>query len=650
MANLVSDMVNLVSAMSDNLAWGLACAVLSPGLRSVLVFDAPSAVLRDASAVAAEMLQVITEFPVTQVTLGTVESDDDLWGTLKLGGDEQEVPLTWQPGLLVGEQVGSGLQLVLIPDLTQLNLATARSGVMLIGADIAHLERHGQKKQWQPLMFWLAGCAGKNVGQVSPHLLDRFALRLNYQVPDGIHSLEERVAEIMEWISVHPSSEQIKLDRLSVQAREMLQRGVQFNPTLTDEAVNQILAYSTTLKNYTPRREIALARLAVAIAKLKAQTPVTATHVNDAAQLIGLPSLAVPTGIPQPRKLPVHPTPPEQPQQPSEDPDLVESKITLVLPNEGAVQPSQEPIYQTPSETLPPSSLPSRPITPYPEDQTPVEREATSLRLPPRRYQSSIAARGSVIGVERATKVHDIAWVSTLLEAAKFQTIRLQQTERKTGQLLILPTDLRTYRRSPVPEQMLVILLDYTCLSRVSHPTTSASRAWEDVLFPHLKWAYVERASVCLIQVGSGNARHELRAECLTAQSMLVPQLGAALEAKSGKATPLAHGLDLALQTLRHALQHGRNTVQYARFVVLSDGRGNVPLEASRSGYVTLPIYREGIDDALQVAQRIRSLDGVELFVLDPQPQAYRKLPLELAEALGATAIPIPLPELSEAE
>jgi magnesium chelatase subunit D len=116
-----------------------------------------------------------------------------------------------------------------------------------------------------------------------------------------------------------------------------------------------------------------------------------------------------------------------------------------------------------------------------------------------------------------------------------------------------------------------------------------------------------------------------------------VPRIRMGLESAAGRATPLAHGLDLALQTLRHALQHGRSTVGRAVLVVISDGRGNVPLESSRLNQMpTQPVKRQGIEDALAVAGQIRSLKQVEAIVLNPQPKHYADLPVKLALALGA--------------
>jgi magnesium chelatase subunit D len=95
-------------------------------------------------------------------------------------------------------------------------------------------------------------------------------------------------------------------------------------------------------------------------------------------------------------------------------------------------------------------------------------------------------------------------------------------------------------------------------------------------------------------------------------------------------------------------MQHGRNAVQYAQFVIISDGRGNVPLEASHAGKITRSVNREGVDDALQVAQQIHSLDNVKTVLFNPQPQQYAELPLTLARALRAKTILIPLQEAAK--
>jgi magnesium chelatase subunit D len=351
---------------------------------------------------------------------------------------------------------------------------------------------------------------------------------------------------------------------------------------------------------------------------------VTVQQVDRAAQLIGLKP-------PLPAERPIQPStlPPETPAPAPEPSPLPEIPQTIDSPALPAHKPE---VYRSDSQT----DLPAAPVdlgqpqNPYPEDQTPTEREAASLRMPPRRFRAATVGHGTIVGVEPATIPQDIAWVSTLLEAAKYQAFRRQGDESR---LILRSADLRRYRRAAVPEQMLMLVLDYTCLRDCQ---------WQAALLPYLQWAYVERATVCLVQVGA--AGQELQAEKVSAQSVLVPRIRMGLERGGGRSTPLAHGLDLALQTLRHALQHGRSAVQEAVLVVVSDGRGNVPLTASRMNQKpTQPVKRQGIEDALDVAGQIRSLKSVEAVVLNPQPKHYADLPVKLALALGAKIEAIPV-------
>lgn len=77
-------------------------------------------------------------------------------------------------------QQANEIPLIIIPNLATLSLAAARACIMLVDANVVHLERHGQKVAWSPRYYWLAACHQEEVGSVSSHLLDRFALRLSW--------------------------------------------------------------------------------------------------------------------------------------------------------------------------------------------------------------------------------------------------------------------------------------------------------------------------------------------------------------------------------------------------------------------------------------------------------------------------------------
>ncbi|BAZ52103.1 Mg-chelatase subunit ChlI-like protein [Nostoc sp. NIES-4103] len=614
-------------SLTDSFTRSLACAAITPGLRSILLFDSSFEVLQLAAQIIAEMLEVVVGDTVKAVYLNSFESEENLWGSWQLSAQSEKQLLQWKPGLLAND---SELRLVIIPDLTKLSLAAARACVVLMGTDVAHLQRHGQQTQWQPNICWLAGCGTGEVGMVSPHLLDRFALRLKAEV----RKTKDRAKEILELIDEQESAKANKPELiLPIEIEDKLKKALRHHPQISPKAIARILNYTPQLEEIYPRREIALARLSLANVRLEGADEMSANDVDIAARMIGLspisePIKETPNPIPEPVREPA-------PRKQERLPEIPNLKVTATT------EKISELVYQpTQSEFIAPTplNLTSNLENLYPEDTAAVERDVDSLRLPTRRFRSKAVPRGSIIGVEKAKTLQDIALVPTLIEAAKYQPIRCKDKTASQKPLLQLsPTDFYSYRRSPVAEQMLMLLIDYTCLQDCD---------WQEELLPYLSWAYVERASVCLIQVGAANASNFLQAERIMAHSILVPRINAGLEAGRGKATPLAHGLQLGLQTLRHALQHGRSTVDEAVLVVISDGRGNVPLD----GCIKPPVGRKGVEDALLVAESIGNLDKVKTVLLNPQPEQYRDLPLELAEKMGASVFDIPPLRIVEEE
>lgn len=614
---------------------GLACAALDPGLRSILVFDASYADLQQIAALLAQMLAGTTDLPVEHALLGSASRDDDLWGYLPLpgsGGGEAVKPFA---NLFSRTRNSDKLQLIIIPDLSRLSLVAARAAIMLIGADVAHLERHEQQERWRPRLCWLAACssADEQIGAISPHLLDRFALRLGWQdiVPPTARSQQERRADLLT--AMQPDSANVNVSPpLAPEQCQRIRKARQRDVTVTPAALERITAYTADMEHYTPRREIALARLARTLARLWGHDEMSAEHVERAARMLGLHAASQAQEADQPSaSAPQIPPAPQTSSDPGAAPQPPLPEPEHMLPRtlqDGATTPSvllvPEPAH------LPSFASDMLASQPYPEDSAPVAREAASLRMPAHRSPLARSDSGPIIGVEQSETLEDLAIVSTILHAAMFRAVRQPSED---GRLRFLTSDLRHYRRGVVPEHMLMLLLDYTALRDCD---------WQEALLPYLHSAYTDRASIALVKVGGEDAPHLLQAEIVSARSLLVPQIARAFDVQRGGATPLAHGLDLALQMLHKALQHGRSAVGLVTFVALTDGRGNVPLAASRHRKVTTIVTREGIEDALHVALKIGALKRVESVVLHPPLTACTDLPVRLAWALGGRCEMIP--------
>ena len=632
----------------------LCCVALNRGLRSILLFDISPVDLQQITGVLISLLKAVTECGIVPIKLGTFESEDDLWGQIGLWGELENQAFKWQSGLLGKTENDQEIRLVIIPDLTKLSLAAMRACVVLMGADVVHLERHGQNLYWQPNLCWLVGCSSQpeEIGKISPHLLDRFAIRLNGKINNNT----DRVSQIKQLLNDERLEQKslFKEREIEPELQQWLKQVSISPPKMTSEALKRILDYTSPSTVYH-RRELSLARFSSTFAQLEAEEQVTVAHVDRVAKMIGL-KLKQEIGNSNNQNINIIPIPGiDSPENELKSEPSLELKDKLKQ-NSGYNDPKKEkelPIYKGDKpQSFPDISLPNiEPLeNPYIEDIAPLEREMASLKFPTRRFKSKAIARGTIIGVEKSSTVQDLAIVRTLLEAAKFQNIRQNNHLNSHRKLKISPTDIYRHRRAPVAEQMLMVLIDYTCLE---------SCQWEEQLFPYISWAYTQRASIGIMQVGIATDStilkeeelklsinfEELRAKKISAQNVLVPSINIALDlekTKKGKATPLAHGFDLTLQTLRHALQHGRNTIQKAVLVVISDGRGNVPLEASHLGEIKPPVGRKGFEDALEIAQKIGNLDNVEVVFLNPQSKQYPDLPLSLAKELRAKVVAIP--------
>jgi magnesium chelatase subunit D len=617
----------IAASNSDNtFLRGLSCAALDPALRSVLVFDCSPSTLRTATSDLAAMLQAVTGRSAEVVTLSSAHSEEDLWARPSIFQFRLHAKLVWKFRGLAQSGSDPAPRIVCIPDLTRLSLPAERACVALTGAPMGILQRHGLDLTWVPHLFWLAACKRDRIGELSPHLLDRFAMRLNAPLANAT----DRVTDVVAWVTgVSLPVNESSVTPLLTQ----LQMAAPVPPVITAAALSRTQNLLRDTEAEGLRRQLALARLGRALAWLGGALEVTDKDIDEAAKLIGL---AVPLSLspnsPQPEAIPVSmPSVTRPASAPVATPTrpLDNTSDVTTTSEEFSVDPGV--ITAPDSEMVFPASSISRPSDPYPEDSAPILRNQDSLQMPPRRYRADTAAGGPIIGVQHATDLRDLALFETILEATKYRFVRSRQAKHNS-ELQFARTDLRSYRREHLPEQLLVLVLDYTCLH---------ARDWQEALLPHLSWAYVERASICLVQVGVRSARNQLRAQTVVARRLLSPDLRTAFQSPPGVATPLAHGLELAERFLRTALQHGRATIQKARLVVLSDGRGNVPLDASHAGRLLEPVAQQGIDDALRIAEVLSSLSHLERIFLNPEPRQQADLPLALARALNAIIEPV---------
>ena len=609
------------------LTWLASCCALQPRLDGVLLLDLPPEALPDVAEGFRDVLALAGQGLGGQglggqgasrtVRLGLSQDEDALWTSLRLHDDAGPARLATADGPLV-RAPHEGRLVVAVPDLARLPLPAARAATALLDAPVASLQRHGRDLTWATGTLWLAACSSAEIGQVSPHLLDRFAVRFPAGAlvprPDPLTRVEAALAGAA-------------VPRLRAPLPPRAWRAALASHGAQPELDGDAVAYAVALHARAPglRRPLGLLRLAVATARLAGRSRVDRDQVEEVAVLTGLvdPTLAG-------ARVPDRPTIVVE-EVPSA-PEVRARSSHLPAPEPVDRDARDLPVLGVPAEVLEAGPAAVRRDRSFPEDTAEPDRELAPLQLPWQRQGGRSADRGTVVGTEPARSLHDLAWFDTLRSAALYRHVRPGAEDGDAG-LVVSPADLRSYRRAPHPDSLLVLVLDHTC---------RGDWDWLPHLAPYLHQAYADRAAVCLVEVGGAGAPSPLRAERRLLRNLLDPRLPAALERRPGGATPLAHGLELALAAVRHAVQHGAAGVTRAQLVLVTDGLGNVPLSASLRDEVTGPVAGEGVADALDSARSLRELDRLRAVVVEPPAVRHPEILLDLVEAVSVDRALVP--------
>ncbi|MBK6689069.1 MAG: magnesium chelatase subunit D [Deltaproteobacteria bacterium] len=219
--------------------------------------------------------------------------------------------------------------------------------------------------------------------------------------------------------------------------------------------------------------------------------------------------------------------------------------------------------------------------------------------------------RGRRVGVRRGLPIagQRLNVLETLRAAAPWQPLRRQERGETSGRILIRADDFRINRYQEHAETTTIFAVDASGSAALQR-LAEAKGAVEQVLAD----CYVRRDHVALIAFrGEGAA-------------LLLPPTRSLVRAKrslaglpGGGATPLAAGIDAALQQALDARRRGQTPV----IVVISDGRGNVARDGKRTRV-------DGEADA-RLAARTAGRFGLRALFIDTSVR-----PNALAQSLAA--------------
>lgn len=533
------------------------------------------------------------KLPVARKRVSVVElpvgaTEDRVVGTLDIERAIKTGEKHFEPGLLA--EANRNILYIDEVNLLDDHLVDVMLDAAAMGVN--YVEREGISFS-HPARFVLVGTMNPEEGELRPQLLDRFALSVEVK---GIKNPEAR-AEIVrrrvafendpEDFIMKYQDEQEALRRQIVEAQKLLP-----NVKLSDEMVDLITQMCLDFGVDGHRADITMYKTACTIAAFKGKREVTEEDVLEAAEL----------ALPHRRR-----------RRPFEEPKLDHQQIQEAInkwkqnrkemnnhrpedsredgenPQEKE-EPSLEEVFE-PTEPYPVKRL-SPPVSDSIRRGSSGRRSKSLSNSKNGRYVDSVVPRGKVV---------DLAFDATLRAAAPNQIRRRNCADAKTA-LIIEKWDLREKVRERKIGNIIIFVVDASG-SMAAEARMSAAKG---AIISLLMDAYQRRD-----QVGMIVFRKE------AAELVLPPTKSVELAEKllteipTGGRTPLAHGLELALDTIKGCIAKDRNAVPL--LVLVSDGKANVSL-----------ISGDPVEDAKAIAREIHAYN-INSIIVDTE-QDFVKL------------------------
>lgn len=480
------------------------------------------------------------------------------------------------------------------------------------------VEREGLSEV-HPARFMLLGSWDPGDGDVRMGLLDRIGLI----VPLGVQGHWQARREIVSTVLAADARRQGKRrGRDQVQAalavlREQLAeaRDRLAHIDLDEEQLRSLAASALALGVEGNRADVFAARAARASAALAGRREVSEQDLQTAIKLVLMPRA---TRMPEAEEL-VSPEPPPVPELADQDESAQDESAEAAGPDASTEPPpDNDPALEDDSELADSMAQPD-----LLQDLL-LEAEATEMPADilsvsvVRRSQSRAGSRGDALNSRRgrfvrarpgAPREGRIALIPTLLAAAPWQDSRkkdavMRGSVRREG-LMIRREDVRIRQYRDKSGTLFVFLVDAS-----GSMALNRMRQAKGAVASLLQNAYVHRDQIALI------AFRGQRAEVLLPPSQSVDRAKRELDVlPTGGGTPLASALHEGIELARQARSRG---ISQVTFILITDGRANVALAASRDPHAARPdkAVMEGEVAALAAAT---AAAGIAAVVVDTQ-------------------------------
>ncbi|NTU57700.1 MAG: magnesium chelatase ATPase subunit D [Chlorobiaceae bacterium] len=589
----------------------LMLLAVDPSLGGVVI---PSAVGSGKSTLARAFADILPDgTPFVELPLNVTE--DRLIGGVDLEATLASGQRVVQHGVLSKAHKG-----VLYVDSLSLLDSSAVSHIMdAMSRGVVLVEREGLSEV-HPASFMLVGTYDPSDGEVRMGLLDRIGIIVPFTAQNDYRARKKIVNIVMGTRDREDTDDELRMLRGLIEAaKEQLS-----HVSMTNEQIKGLIQTAISLGVEGNRVDIFAIRAAIASAALAQRTEVDDEDLKLAMKLVLVPRA---TRMPEREATEEEmaqdePPPPEEEQPEAEDENAPPDNPDADAEEEQEETPDMiEELMMDAMETELPDNILNISLASKKKAKSGSRGEALNNR------------RGRFVRAQEGEmKSGKVALIPTLISAAPWQHSRRQDKKmsgRPAGALIINKEDVKIKKFRDKSGTLFIFMVDAS-----GSMALNRMRQAKGAVASLLQNAYVHRDQVALISFRGKQA------QVLLPPSQSVDRAKRELDVlPTGGGTPLASALFTGWETAKQARTKGISQIM---FVMITDGRGNIPLKAAYELNAE-KAPKEELEKEIEALALSIQADGVASIVIDTQMNYLsRGEAPKLAQKLGGRYFYLP--------
>ena len=565
----------------------LMLLAVDPSLGGVVI---PSAVGSGKSTLARAFADILpVDTPFIELPLNVTE--DRLIGGVDLEATLAAGVRIVQHGVLSKAHKG-----VLYVDSLSLLDSSAVSHIMdAMSRGAVIVEREGLSEV-HPADFMLVGTYDPTDGEVRMGLLDRIGIIVPFATQNDYRARKKIVSIVMGKRDSEDTEDELRMLRGLIQAAKDQLPHV----SMTNDQIKGLIQTAMSLGVEGNRVDIFAIRTAIASAALAQRTEVDDEDLKLAVKLVLVPRA---TRMPEREANDDEMQPPDEPPPPDEEVEAEDENAPPDNPDADAEEEQEE----TPDtiEELMMDAI----ETDLPDNILNISLASKKKAKSGSRGEALNNRRGRFVRAQEGEmKSGKVALIPTLISAAPWQASRRKENEKKgkkAGALIINKEDVKIKRFRDKSGTLFIFMVDAS-----GSMALNRMRQAKGAVASLLQNAYVHRDQVALISFRGKQA------QVLLPPSQSVDRAKRELDVlPTGGGTPLASALFTGWETAKQARTKGITQIM---FVMITDGRGNIPLQAAYDPTAE-KAPKEQLEKEIESLALSIQADGVASIVIDTQ-------------------------------